>query len=53
MMIAAVALLNREPDPTVAQIRDAYSYPHPHLCRCGTYTAIIRAVRRASAAMSG
>jgi aerobic-type carbon monoxide dehydrogenase small subunit (CoxS/CutS family) len=53
MMIAAVALLNREPDPTVAQIRDAYSYPRPHLCRCGTYTAIICAVRRASAAMSG
>jgi isoquinoline 1-oxidoreductase subunit alpha len=53
MMIAAVALLNREPHPTVAQIRDAYSYPRPHLCRCGTYTAIIRAVRRASAAMSG
>lgn len=53
MMIAAVDLLSRNPDPTVAQIKDAFTNtpPSPHLCRCGTYSAIIDAVRRAAAAM--
>jgi isoquinoline 1-oxidoreductase alpha subunit len=51
MMIAAVDLLSRTPNPTVAEIRQAFSEPEPHLCRCGTYTAIIRAVQRASAEM--
>ena len=55
MMIVAVELLSRIPNPTVAQIKDAYTNtpPSPHLCRCGTYAAIIDAVRRAAKAMQG
>ncbi|MEG9438812.1 (2Fe-2S)-binding protein [Edaphobacter sp. HDX4] len=53
MMIAAVELLSTNPTPSVAQIKDAYTNkpPSPHLCRCGTYAAIIRAVQRASSVM--
>jgi len=53
MMIAAVELLERNPNPTVAQIKDAFTNtpPSPHLCRCGTYAAIIEAVQRAARAM--
>jgi isoquinoline 1-oxidoreductase alpha subunit len=51
MMIAAVDLLSRVPEPTVAEIKEAFSSPDPHLCRCGTYLAIIRAVQRASELM--
>jgi len=55
MMIAAVDLLGKNPHPTVAQIKDAYTNtpPSPHLCRCGTYNAIISAVQRAAKAMNG
>jgi isoquinoline 1-oxidoreductase alpha subunit len=54
MMIAAVQLLARNPNPTVAQIKDAFTNtpPSPHLCRCGTYAAIIDAVQRAAKAMT-
>ncbi len=54
MMIAAVDLLARNPHPTVAQIKDAFTNtpPSPHLCRCGTYSAIIDAIQRAAKAMS-
>jgi aerobic-type carbon monoxide dehydrogenase small subunit (CoxS/CutS family) len=54
MMIAAVELLANTPNPTVAQIKDAFTNkaPSPHLCRCGTYVAIIDAVQRAAKAMS-
>jgi isoquinoline 1-oxidoreductase subunit alpha len=53
MMIAAVQLLSKNPNPTVAQIKDAFTNtpPSPHLCRCGTYAAIIDAVQRAAHAM--
>ncbi|HMC57682.1 MAG TPA: (2Fe-2S)-binding protein [Candidatus Solibacter sp.] len=53
MMIAAVELLAKNPNPTVAQIKDAYTNtpPSPHLCRCGTYAAIIDAVQRAAREM--
>jgi aerobic-type carbon monoxide dehydrogenase small subunit (CoxS/CutS family) len=53
MMIAAVELLAKNPNPTVAQIKDAFTNkpPSPHLCRCGTYAAIIDAVQRAAQAM--
>ena len=49
MMIAAIDLLAKNPNPTVAQIKDAFtnSGPSPNLCRCGTYLAIIDAVRHA------
>ena len=54
MMIAAVDLLAKNPHPTVAQIKDAFTNtpPSPHLCRCGTYAAIIDAVERAAQAMT-
>ena len=52
MMIAAVDLLSRVPDPSVPEIKQAFSSPDPHLCRCGTYPAIIRAVQHAAKAMS-
>jgi isoquinoline 1-oxidoreductase alpha subunit len=53
MMIVAVQLLAKNPNPTVAQIKDAFTNmpPSPHLCRCGTYAAIIDAVQRAATAM--
>jgi aerobic-type carbon monoxide dehydrogenase small subunit (CoxS/CutS family) len=53
MMIKATELLERVPSPTVAQIKDAFtSGVSPHLCRCGTYTAIIQAVQRAATRMT-
>ncbi len=52
MMIKAAELLERTPSPTVAEIKDAFtSGVSPHLCRCGTYTAIIQAVQRAATHM--
>jgi nicotinate dehydrogenase subunit A len=45
MIIGAVALLERERQPTDEQIRGALD---PHLCRCGTHWRIIKAVRRAA-----
>lgn len=55
MMIAAIDLLAKNPNPTVAQIKDAFTNtpPSPHLCRCGTYSAIIEAVQRAAKLMQG
>lgn len=53
MMIVAVQLLARNTNPTVDQIKDAFTNtpPSPHLCRCGTYAAIIDAVQRAARLM--
>lgn len=45
MLVAATALLARDPRPTDAQIRTAMERV---LCRCGTHNAVIRAVRRAA-----
>jgi aerobic-type carbon monoxide dehydrogenase small subunit (CoxS/CutS family) len=44
MLISGAALLARNPHPSDTQIRDALA---PHLCRCGVYLRIIRAVKRA------
>jgi aerobic-type carbon monoxide dehydrogenase small subunit (CoxS/CutS family) len=54
MMIKAAELLERVPRPTLAEIKEAFttSGPSPHLCRCGTYTAIIQAVQRAATRMT-
>jgi aerobic-type carbon monoxide dehydrogenase small subunit (CoxS/CutS family) len=54
MMIKATELLERVASPTVAEIKEAFttSGPSPHLCRCGTYTAIIQAVQRAATRMT-
>jgi isoquinoline 1-oxidoreductase alpha subunit len=50
MMIKATELLERVATPTVAEIKEAFtnSGPSAHLCRCGSYTAIIQAVQRAA-----
>jgi nicotinate dehydrogenase subunit A len=47
MIIGAVGLLERHPDPSDAEIQAALQ---PHLCRCGSHGRIIAAVRRAAAA---
>jgi isoquinoline 1-oxidoreductase alpha subunit len=54
MMIKATELLERVPSPTLADIKQAFSTsgPSAHLCRCGSYTAIIQAVQRAAGAMT-
>src|SRR5271165_6143918 len=53
MMIKATELLERVAAPTVAEIKEAFttSGPSAHLCRCGSYTAIIEAVQRAATVM--
>ncbi len=45
-ILAAHALLQREPQPTSEQIHDALG---GHLCRCTGYEPIFRAVKRAGA----
>jgi isoquinoline 1-oxidoreductase alpha subunit len=54
MMIKATELLESVATPTVPQIKEAFttSGPSAHLCRCGSYTAIIEAVQRASTVMA-
>lgn len=54
MMIAAVDLLSTNAKPTVTQIKERFANtpPSPHLCRCGTYIAIIEAVQRAAKEMA-
>jgi nicotinate dehydrogenase subunit A len=48
IIIAAVALLRREKDPSDAQIAAALER---NLCRCGTHVRIFRAIRSAARAM--
>src|SRR5712691_9227513 len=45
MIMSAKALLDENPGPTEAQVRDGLS---GNLCRCGTHGRIIRAVLKAS-----
>src|ERR1700759_2071972 len=54
MMIKATELLEQNVTPSVAEIKTAFttSGPSPHLCRCGSYTAIIDAVQRAAGVMA-
>ena len=49
MIVKAAELLSKNPRPSDAEIRTAMN---GHLCRCGTYPSILRAVRRASETMS-
>jgi len=49
MIIQAASLLNSNPHPTTAQIK---SNMNGHLCRCGTYNGIVRAISRASKEMA-
>jgi aerobic-type carbon monoxide dehydrogenase small subunit (CoxS/CutS family) len=50
MIVKAAELLSRTPRPTDAQIRTAMN---GHICRCGTYPSILRAIRRAADVMAG
>lgn len=54
MMIKTVELLEANPRPSDAQIKEALtrSGPSPHLCRCGSYQAILDAARLASTLIS-
>ncbi|HEX3954457.1 MAG TPA: (2Fe-2S)-binding protein [Stellaceae bacterium] len=45
MVMRAQALIDRNPSPTVAEIR---THMEPNLCRCGTHMRILRAIRRAT-----
>jgi aerobic-type carbon monoxide dehydrogenase small subunit (CoxS/CutS family) len=48
MTIKAAELLAANPQPTDAEIRTAMN---GHLCRCGTYPRILKAINRAAAAI--
>ena len=48
IIMGAAALLARTPSPTEAEIRAALDI---HLCRCGAYDRILRAIRRAGETM--
>ncbi len=50
MMIAAVDLLQHNPDPTDEQVRDGLE---GNLCRCTGYVNIVRAVQAAAVEMRG
>jgi len=50
MMIKASELLARNPRPTEAQIR---AHMDGHLCRCGTYPRVMKAIQLASTKMAG
>ncbi len=50
MILGAVALLSRTPNPTDAEIAAGLN---GHICRCGTYPRIIRAVHLAARRKGG
>ena len=50
MIMESVALLRRKADPTAPEIAHALE---GHICRCGTYDSIVRAVRRAAETTKG
>ena len=49
-IMGTVGLLNREAAPSSGQVREALA---EHMCRCGTYQRIERAVERAAGLMRG
>jgi len=49
IVMAAVALLARNADPSEAEIRSALA----NLCRCGVYPRLVEAVQRAGRALRG
>jgi aerobic-type carbon monoxide dehydrogenase small subunit (CoxS/CutS family) len=49
MIITASELLTKTPRPTEDQIR---SHMNGHLCRCGTYPRILKAINRAAKVMA-
>jgi aerobic-type carbon monoxide dehydrogenase small subunit (CoxS/CutS family) len=46
IIMSAVALLTQSPHPSDDEVREALA---PHLCRCGVYERVLRAVRKAQA----
>jgi aerobic-type carbon monoxide dehydrogenase small subunit (CoxS/CutS family) len=48
MIVAAVALLQKQPDPSEDEIASGLA---GNLCRCGTYPRIVAAVKQAALAM--
>jgi isoquinoline 1-oxidoreductase alpha subunit len=48
MIMEAAALLTQTADPTDAQIDETFS---GHVCRCGTYQRIRKAIHRAAASL--
>jgi len=50
MTIKGSELLAKNPKPTEAQIRD---HMDGHLCRCGTYPRVMKAIQLASTRMAG
>lgn len=50
MIIKASELLSKNAKPSEAQIRTAMN---GHLCRCGTYPRVIKAIQRAANLMAG
>jgi aerobic-type carbon monoxide dehydrogenase small subunit (CoxS/CutS family) len=50
MIMSGVALLERKQDPSPADIVQGMN---GNICRCGTYTRIVQAVRQAAEAMKG
>jgi aerobic-type carbon monoxide dehydrogenase small subunit (CoxS/CutS family) len=48
MILAALALLRKTPNPTEAEIVVGMN---GHLCRCNGYVKIVNAVRRAAASL--
>jgi aerobic-type carbon monoxide dehydrogenase small subunit (CoxS/CutS family) len=50
MIIKAAELLSKTARPTDQQIRTAMD---GHLCRCGTYPRVLKAIHRAADAMQG
>ena len=50
LIVKGAELLSKNPQPTDNQIRTAMN---GHLCRCGTYPRMIKAIQRASRTMAG
>ena len=50
MLIKGAELLAQNPQPTEAQIR---AHMNGHLCRCGTYPRVMKAITLAAASMAG
>lgn len=49
-IVTAKALLDRNPDPTIEEIKEAMV---GNLCRCGTYPAHLKAITEAAAVLRG
>ena len=50
MILQAVSLLNRNPEPSRS---DILTYMERNLCRCGAHTRIVRAIQSAARELSG